>query len=38
MNEAEAGWRELKSSTHNPNLQEAMASQPAISEPVPERA
>lgn len=38
MNEPEEGWRELKSSTHNPNLQLVMASQPSISEPVPERA
>jgi hypothetical protein len=38
MNESEPGWRELKSSTHNPNIQEAMASQPAVSEPVPARA
>jgi hypothetical protein len=38
MSETESGWREMKSATRNPNIQEAMASQPAISEPNPPRA
>jgi hypothetical protein len=39
MSETESsGWRELKSATRNPNIQEAMAAQPAISEPNPPRA